>query len=182
MLGSRAAGKSVLSASVLNAGGVVISDDLLLVGSLGEKILGERMREFISLRSSWASDHLLDDLETEWSNSRTGNRAFLRVSAADSRFRNYSKIDRIWLLSRPRLGRSEKSSICATTHAETYTALVAATQPLLLDSDFVVEKAQLHSLFLKIISSTSAVRIETGQDIVVSPEKTWRRLLAASPH
>ena len=179
VLGIRAAGKSVLSASALMAGGQLITDDHVIVGIRDGHLVGERIRSFFSLRASWASDALTDG-SGEWKKDRTGRRAFLRVSEEDPRFPEHTRIDRLWILSRPREERRESSSISALSHAEAYGAIVTAIQPLLLGAEFPHESAKIHSLIRRMISGIPAARIETGQDIVLSPQRSWRKLLEAS--
>ncbi|MCK9538602.1 hypothetical protein [Dokdonella sp.] len=177
VVGQRASGKSVLSASALAAGGGIVSDDYLLVAKREDGVFGERIREFLSLRRSWAGEALVDLTGLEWSLGRSGNRAYLRVPEGDARFPVHARIDRIWVLRRPRAGRRQHSSLEAMSHAEVYAALVTAIQPLLLGPDFPHERAQLQTLLAGLMASAPAARLETGQDVVTDPAATWHRLL-----
>lgn len=181
VVGSRAAGKSVISASALAADGEIVSDDYLLVGVRANELLGERIRRFISLRSSWAADALMGQVVDDWTLDRSGGRVFLRIATDDDRFPEFSRIDRIWVLKRPRAGRRSHSSLESISQAEVYAALVSAIQPLLLGADFPRERNKLQALLGKLMSGVPAARIETGQDIVLEPKRTWDRLLAWSP-
>jgi hypothetical protein len=181
VLGTRAAGKSVLSASALAGGGAIVTDDYLLVGALDNRILGERIRRFISLRRSWAADILVNELAGEWSPDRSKMRLFMRVESDDDRFPVSSQIDQIWILNRPRAERREHSSLNRLNHAELYAALVSAIQPLLLGNNFPHERDKLQCLLIQLIKTVPAARLETGQDIVMDSKRTWARLLACSP-
>lgn len=180
VVGARAAGKSVLSASALAAGGGIVTDDHLLLGVKDDVVLGERIRRFLSLRRSWAADTLVEGFPDEWTPDRSGRRVFLRIDSDDERFPEFARIDRIWVLKRPRSGRQKHSSLTRINHAEVYAALVSAIQPLLLGADFPHERAKLQALLGKLMSSVPAARIETGQDIVLEPGRTWQRLLACA--
>lgn len=180
-LGARASGKSTLSASAFSAGGVVVSDDYLLLGRRDGGHLGERVRRFLSLRRSWAGDKLLlKQAVDDWHDGRTGNRAYFEIPENDPRFPPFARIDRVWLLSRPRAGRREESLAAPVSQAEVYAAIVAGIQPLLLGADFPFERDQLQPLFLSLIANVPAARVETGLDIVKSPREAWRRLLDAT--
>lgn len=180
VLGAQASGKSVLSTSCLAAGGGIVTDDYLLLGQREEAVFGERIRQFLSLRRSWAGESLVAEVDVDWGVGTTGNRAFLRVPDHDARFPVLSRIDRIWVLRRPRAGRRRHSSLEPISQAEVYAAIVAAIQPLLLGGDFPHERALLRSLVGRLMASTSAARLETGQDIVLTPIQTWHRLLATA--
>lgn len=181
VVGVRASGKSVLSASALAAGGGIITDDFLLLGVKDEVLVGERIRQFLALRRSWAADALVEGFSEVWQPDRSGRRVFLSVSRDDERFPEFSRIDRIWVLKRPRAGRRVHSSLDRVSNAEVYASLVSAIQPLLLGVDFPHERNKLQALFAKLVSSVPTARIETGQDIVLEPKRTWDRLLAWSP-
>lgn len=182
VVGVRAAGKSVLSASAHAARGTIITDDFLLLGATADDVIfGERIRRFLSLRRSWAADTLVGNLEGEWTPDRSGRRVFLHVEPEDDRYPEFSRIDRIWVLKRPRSGRRSHTSLEKISNAEVYAALVSAIQPLLLGADFPHERAKLQALLAKLMSRAPAARIETGQDIVLEPKRTWERLLACSP-
>lgn len=176
VLGARAAGKSVLAASALAAGGVLISDDFLLLGQREGDILGERIRTFVSLRRGWAANTLLQGLGGVWGTNATGNRAFLRVPQDDARFPASARIDRLWLLSRPRSARAAQSSLRPLTQAQAYAAVVAAIQPLLLGAEFPVERKLLGNVIARLVALPAA-RLETGQDIVTAPRQAWSGLL-----
>jgi len=63
-LGDRGAGKSVLTAAVLAAGGRVVSDDWVMLGSPdGETFRAERLRDFLMFRKSRATQSLLARLD-----------------------------------------------------------------------------------------------------------------------
>ena len=177
VVGARAAGKSVLAGSALAAGGQIVSDDYLLVGSHRQALIGERIRRFVSLRRSWAADELISQCGGDWKPDRHDRRTFLRVKDDDDRFPEYSPIDRIWLLSRPASGRQITSSLRALSHAEMYAGLVAAIQPLLLGKDFPVERDKIRKLLVQLVARTKIAYLETGQDIVIEPERAWTRLL-----
>jgi hypothetical protein len=180
VVGQRAAGKSVLSASALAAGGAIVSDDFLLTGFASGKLVGERIRRFLSLRRSWAARSLRETFTDAWTNNRNGSRAFLRIPDGDARFPESSSIDRVWVLGRPKAGRRETSTLAPVEQAELYAAIVAAIQPLLLGADFPYERERLGAVVTHLVASTPAARIETGQDIVLEPAVTWQRLLSES--
>lgn len=180
VVGQRAVGKSVLSASALAAGGAIVSDDFLLAGFASGKLVGERIRQFLSLRRSWAARSLRETFTDAWTNNRNGSRAFLRIPDGDARFPESSSIDRVWVLGRPKAGRRETSTLAPVGQAELYAAIVAAIQPLLLGADFPYERERLGAIVTHLVASTPAARIETGQDIVLEPAVTWQRLLAKS--
>lgn len=178
--GVRAAGKSVLSASALSGGGAIVTDDYLLLGVKDNVLQGERIRRFISMRRSWAADILLQSRAENWMPGKSGRRVFLRVGADDLRFPSHTRIDKIWVLNRPRAGRRDHSTLERLSQAEAYAALVSAIQPLLLGADFPHEREKLQSLLTQLIATVPAARLETGQDIVMDPKRTWERLLACS--
>jgi len=167
----------------LVAGGGIVSDDYLLAGELDGTLMGERIRSFLSLRASWAARTLFDNAPGAWRSGRTGSRSFLGIEDDDPRFPEHCRINRVWILSRPRAGRREDSILEPASQAELYTALVSATQPLLLGPDFPHERNRLTQLLSR-LAGLAPARLETGQDIVLDPQATWQRLLALanSPH
>ena len=178
VLGQRGAGKSVLATSALVAGGGIVSDDYLLAGEHENELLGERIRAFVSLRQSWAARTLFASSNDAWQPNRSGTRAFLQPHPSDPRFPAHHRIDHVWVLARPRAGRRAESSLEPISQATFFTALVAATQPLLLGPDFPHEQRLLSRLFTRLASRARPARLETGQDIVLAPQAAWRRLLA----
>lgn len=179
VVGQRAAGKSTLSASAVAAGGSLVSDDYLLAGLCDGRPTGERIRQFMSLRRSWAAQGLADALTGSWTHNRNDTRVFLHIPDDDPRFPDYASIDRLWLLRRPRAGRRETSALRPAPQATAYAALVAAIQPLLLGADFPTERERLGALVAKLVSLPAAC-LETGQDVVLKPRATWQRLLATA--
>jgi hypothetical protein len=177
VVGQRAAGKSVLAASALAAGGAIISDDFLLAGLVAGQPVGERIRNFLSLRRSWAAHALLDGHAEPWSQNRSGNRAYLQITAGDARFPDHASIDRVWVIARPRHGRGETSTLAPIGQAECYAAVVAAIQPLLLGPALPFERDRLLPLMTRLVTGLPTARIETGQDIVLDPAGAWQRLL-----
>lgn len=178
VLGQRGAGKSVLATSALIAGGGIVSDDYLLAGERDGVLLGERIRAFMSLRQSWAARTLFAASKDGWHPNRGGTRAFLQVDASDPRFPTHSRIDRVWILVRPRAGRQQESSLEPISQAALFSALVGATQPLLLGPGFAHERRRLIHLFTRLASRARPMRLETGQDIVLESRAAWQRLLA----
>lgn len=178
VLGQRGAGKSVLATSALAAGGGIVSDDYLLAGEHENELLGERIRAFVSLRQSWAARTLFASSNDAWQPNRSGTRAFLQPHPSDPRFPAHHRIDHVWVLGRPRAGRRAESSLEPISQATFFTALVAATQPLLLGPDFPHEQRLLSRLFTRLASRARPARLETGQDIVLAPQAAWQRLLA----
>ncbi len=178
VLGQRGAGKSVLATSALAAGGAIVSDDHLLVGQKEGALLGERIRAFLSLRQSWAARTLFSGSRDVWRRNARDTRAFLRVDDADPRFPDHCRIDSLWLLQRPRAGRRRESMLEPVSQSAAFAALISATQPLLLGQSFPHERDLLTSLFIRLASQTRPARLETGQDIVLEPQATWKTLLA----
>lgn len=177
ILGQRGAGKSVLSTSALVAGGRIVSDDQLLVGIKDEQIVGERIRAFLSLRQSWAARTLFEGSASPWQANRRGSRSFLTVDENDARFPDHARIDQVWLLTRPRTGRQTNSRLEPVSQALLFAELVNATQPILLGPDFPQQRQAMSSLFTRLVSLATPLRLETGMDIVQNPRATWQRLL-----
>ncbi len=178
-LGRRGAGKSILCASAGSIGGAIVTDDLLLLGRHESTFAGERCRTFLSLRQSWATNELVPD-DGQWRLGRSGNRAYFRIPENDPDFPAWTRIDRFWILERPRGERRETSSASRMTKVEAYASLVSASHPLLLNADLPFERQQVMTLIGDLVTKIPAARVVTGQDIITSSAKAWRRLLEAN--
>lgn len=178
-LGARGRGKSVLAASAVRAGGAIVSDDHLLLGQRDGACLGERIRQFVSVRRSWAVDTLLAGTRDDWNLGRSGNRAYLEIPSGDPRFPAHARVDRLWVLARPASARGALSSSSRLDQASAYATLVAAGQPLLLGAAFPRERERLQVLMRR-LATLPAARVETGEDIVREPRRAWNVLLRAT--
>ncbi|HET8897226.1 MAG TPA: hypothetical protein VFN09_00390 [Rhodanobacteraceae bacterium] len=181
VLGKRGAGKSVLASSALTAGGAIVSDDHLLLGCQNDQLVGERIRAFMSLRASWAASALFKHSLDGWLGHQRQHRSYLAIAPDDHRFPTACRIDRIWLLERPRTGRGVHSTLAAVSQATVYARLLNSIQPLLLGAAFPHEARLLGALTLQLASRIPAARLVTGQDIVTAPRDTWRQLLRTAP-
>ena len=181
ILGSRGAGKSVLSLSARAAGLGVVTDDWMLLGrDRQNRIQAERLRAFMMLRQSWAVEEL-GRRYPGLSDSRPTRRPkqVIAVPGDNPEFPASTQIDRIWLLRRPRGARSEHSRLTAVSTAHALGQLVEASMPLLFSTQFDHEHQALLATARGLIATARGQTLETGTDLIEEPKRTWSRLLDA---
>jgi len=184
-LGPRGSGKSVLSAAALAAGAEIVSDDWLLVGRADDgRFHAERLREFMMLRHGWAADRLLEALAGLGGQARPGRlKTVLDIErqpeAVRCRFPISIGLDRVWMLQRPRTGRTTESITMPCRPADALAGIIAATMPLLYGGGFPVEARALMGSARALIADLGWVRLATGLDLVDAPHQSLSRILAS---
>lgn len=180
ILGPRGGGKSVLAMSALAANLGVVSDDWLLLGrDAGGSIQAERLRAFLMLRRSWATDQLSGRCARLLSRELTGrNKKIIPIPPDSPVFPAREKITRVWLLNRPRGARSGLSQLRPTNPAQLLGRLVEASMPLLFSTLFKHEHQAMLATARQLIASARGQLLETGTDLVDDPQGTWSRLTA----
>jgi len=182
-LGDRGAGKSVLTLSALAAGAKVVSDDWVMVGTDADgTVRAERLREFLMLRHGLACDQLLSalpDLQTAELRSRPKSVVRMEDQPAQlhAHFTNTCKIDRFWLLQRPRAGRISHSERTPASAANALAAIVRATMPLLFSRKFEHEAGRLRATAGRLATQIGASHLQTGVDILRDPAGSLRAML-----
>ena len=174
-VGPKAAGKSILTAAAEAAGSKVVSDDWLLMGWAQEEIRTERLRGFLMLRDSWAASKLTEKESFQPNSDRPKS---VKLIPSDSeRYPVATKIDQIWLLSRPPGGRRATSTIQPAQPKETLSALISAGMPILMTAAFPHEHRELSQMLQRCLASTRHFSVQTGLDLVEDPGGTLSRLV-----
>jgi len=179
VLGGKASGKSTLTAAALVAGARVISDDWLLLGpDLEGTPRVERLRQFLMLRESWATDQiraLLPEIPFK-PNARRPKAAFT-IPADNPSFPTGASIQSIWILDRPRTGRALESRIRPLNKSECLGRLIEASMPLLYSAGFPVEKKALMATASTVLGNCQCYQVQAGTDLITEPRETWGRLV-----
>lgn len=175
VLGDRGSGKSVLAAAALSGGGAVVSDDWVLVGAQEGGFMAERLRGFLMLRSGWATERLRQSLGFE-PGSRQHKSVFL-IPESDARFPSGTKIDRVWLLRRPRAARAEFSEIHPLARHQALGEFITAGMPILFSRQFPQERGSLMSMLRGLLADRPLQLVETGLDLIEQPADTLARLM-----
>ncbi len=166
LLGDKGHGKSTLSASVLANGGQVVSDDWLLIGGNSRAELHmERLRGFIMLRQSWATERLQQRLEKPlWPHSQRP-RLLLTSRSAPDLLPVTAGIHAVWMLQRHG-GRPAQTTHRPVTPVEMLAGLISASVPLLYSRRFPLEHQRLNRTLSKLTARTSNGLLRPGLDIV----------------
>ena len=181
ILGSKASGKSTLTAAVLAAGGQAVSDDWMLLGTDAEgRLRMERMRGFLMLRRSWATDCLLG-AETGLNYQAMAHRPkyTLAANGHDPRFPSSHTVDQVCVLKRDST-RPECSERFPVPPRSTMAALIAAGMPLLFSAGFPLERQQLNVLISGLLARTSRCGIICGLDVPAGAANLTRLLITES--
>lgn len=178
VLGPKASGKSTLCFAALVAGGEILSDDLLLLGLDGAgQPVGERLRQFMMVRDCWASEQLQQrgcGLEFQRSGARP--KQVLPMDLRQQAFVPTLAINEIWVMARPRGGRTAISEKHPVRDEELLVQLIKAAMPLLFSTRFPLEHAALMTTAQGLIKACPAYRVHTGTDLVEQPAITLERL------
>ena len=181
ILGSKASGKSTLTAAVLAAGGQAVSDDWMLLGTDTEgRLRMERMRGFLMLRRSWATDCLLG-AETGLKYQAMAHRPkyTLAANGHDPRFPSSHTVDQVCVLKRGPIRPNSSERFPVPTRS-TMAALIAAGMPLLFSADFPLERRRLNGLISGLLARTSMCGIICGLDIPAGAANLTRLLITES--
>lgn len=178
-LGDRGAGKSVLTMAALAAGAKVVSDDWVMLGTDADAtVRAERLREFLMLRHGPACDRLLAALpELRSVPLRKRPKSVIRMedqsTGLQAHFTNTCRIDRFWLLQRPRAARTAHSERTPASTAEALSAIIQATMPLFFSRKFEHEADQLRATAGRLATQIGASRLQTGTDMLEHPARVF---------
>jgi len=181
-LGDRGAGKSVLTMAALAAGAKVVSDDWVMVGTAADgTVRAERLREFLMLRHGLVHDRLLSLPGLKPVQLRNRPKSVVRMhdqpDSLQSCFARVCRVDRLWLLQRPRAGRTGSSKCSPAQPAGALSAIIRATMPILFSSRFALEAAALRKSTEVVLSGKRPFSICTGPDLLDNPSKVIASLL-----
>lgn len=182
-LGDRGAGKSVLTMAALAAGAKVVSDDWVMLGTDADgTVRAERLREFLMLRHGLAHDRLLSALpQLQPVQLRNRPKSVVRMQeqpgSLHSHFAKGCRIDRLWLLQRPRAGRTGSSTSSPAQAAGALSAIIQATMPILFSSRFAAEATALRKSTDVVLSGERTYTVCTGPDLLDNPSKALASLL-----
>jgi hypothetical protein len=178
-LGEQGAGKSVLAMSALAAGGQLISDDWVLLGTNSEnQLCVERLREFVMLRPGKVLDQLqvrLPELGTR--PAGPDGRLSWPIPASDPRFPVSCRLDQLWWLGSATNPRSTISSAASIDQARLFGQLIESAMPLLFSPRFPVERQALSTTLQRLLSGVVIRRVETGIDLIDQPAQTLETLI-----
>jgi len=181
VLGERGSGKSTLGVAAYVAGANLVSDDwVLATASCGQPPMVERIRQFIMLRRGWASSRLLAQHPDPGFEPHFSQTKSLKWLSGDqqAQFPPCCPVDEVWLLSRPRRGRTDITRKVPAPAAEVLAGLIASAMPLLFGARFPHERTALMQTCRQLTSGTSSFAVETGLDLVNNPIRTLNRLCA----
>lgn len=165
--GGKGAGKSTLTAAALCAGWPIVTDDWLLLGTVQGQIQGCRIRNFLMLRESWATEQLKNRMgRNELVPDGARPKQVLSFPADDARFPSCADFKHLWCLHRPTGGRRQTTRQLAQTPAETLARLIEASMPLLFSARLPNERQQLMATAQSLTDELSSLRLETGLDLV----------------
>jgi len=171
-MGEREAGKSVLTAAVLAAGGQIVSDDWVMLGRSDDGAFrAERLRDFLMFRKGWASHTLLGRLpDLVWADNPDDPKHIVRIKGQPKEtFPEAIRIDRIWLLERDGPDRPLETTENSGTPIDAMKALMRATTPVLLSNRLPRERKALLELTRSLTGVLPSGRIRTGLDLVSTP-------------
>lgn len=173
-LGSRGAGKSVLSMAVLTAGGRLVSDDwVLLAADEQGRPTAERLREFFMLRRGWAAEQLFARLPTLPFVAGAGTKTHFRLTRRDDpRFPIACRIDEVWLLERPRAGRIGPTRWQTLSPTQALACLIESSIGLLFGRDFPHERRAALTTLKQLLARVTCHRVATGTDMIENTRKT----------
>ncbi|NBB78342.1 MAG: hypothetical protein GVY36_02690, partial [Verrucomicrobia bacterium] len=175
-IGRKGAGKSTLTASALQAGFRVVSDDWLLAAFEGNGLRVQRMRRFMMLRKGWATDQLRKFLPDEFlTESKTRPRLHVFLPEDDARFPAHCHVDRIFVLERGRSGRPERTRSEPLPAAVALGALTEASMPIVLSQKLPVERDCLLPGLTRLLSQASH-SVHGGTDLIAEHESAWETL------
>jgi hypothetical protein len=182
-LGERGAGKSVLTAAVLAAGGRVVSDDWVMLGITADGTFhAERLRDFLMFRTDRATQSLLarlDDLRVI--EQRHPPKQVVRIGGESSRFPQAVRIDQTWLLRRPRARRRGSTSASLASPLDAMRSLTGATTPIVLSNRCPVERRVLLETVRRLTQELPVCQIDAGLDLVETPTETLLGIGALRP-
>jgi len=180
VLGGKATGKSTLTAAALAVGARVVSDDWVLFGQdQVRQPRAERLRQFLMLRESWASDRIRQLLPAVQFQPGVGRpKSVFRIPpTGHPRFPFSTRISRIWVLTRPRGGRGQETRIRPLESADGLARLIEASMPLLYSSPMPIERELLMNTARQLLGNTDCTEIQTGTDLISQPQAVWARLI-----
>lgn len=178
ILGSKASGKSTLTAAVLAAEGQAVSDDWMLLG-LGRdgQPRMERMRGFLMLRHSWASETLLaQPANLQFYTQADRPKYVLAIPEDTGRFPTTHRVDLAVKLLRPRPRPKESRSRSAPPHS-LMAALMSAGMPLLFGRGFSAERENLNNLAAQLLNQLETTELICGTDLPAHPDLVKRILV-----
>lgn len=182
VLGPKASGKSTLTAAILAAGGQAVSDDWMLMGMTEEgRPTMERLRGFLMLRRSWASDRLLQTGSSlHYHATRLRPKYTLPVDDRDPRFPVSHPVDRLCVLKRGG-ARPERSTQVPILPRNAMTALMAASMPLLFSAGFPEERRRLGDMAAGLLAKAGLSAVTCGTDIPTDVQRATRLWVTERP-
>lgn len=176
VIGSSRAGKSTLSAAVLAAGGVVVSDDLVILGFDDEGVPSAgALRRDLWLRKG--SVDLLPELLRArlWETASFGERRWgLERAAFPESFRTRVRPQAIVILRRDlRIRGFVLRRVCS---ADGLAGLIRASSPLFFSTRYPVERERCMPVLLALVNDAPCFEVRMGRALVDDPASTVRRL------
>jgi len=169
-IGGKGTGKSTLTTVALSVGCPVVSDDWVLAKATPDSLIVERLRRFIMLRRSWASQRLLAELPNlGFVQHQDRPKVLLRVRQNDHRFPKQAEISRIFVLSRPRGARTENTQLRPLSSNETMAAMIQFSMPLLFSAAMPIERARLLQSITLCLRRTQKLRVVPGASLIGDP-------------
>ncbi|MEJ2190410.1 MAG: hypothetical protein P8Y93_13575 [Acidobacteriota bacterium] len=175
--GSTRSGKSTLAAAVLRAGGGVVSDDSVVLGTEDrEAVMAGALRRDLWFRKGTV-DLLPDKLRSRLrEGSSFGERRWgLERQSSRSCFREFVHPDVVILLRRD--ARMRAMRITRVRAAEALAGLIRATSPLFLSGRYPVERERLLPVLTSLANGTPCFAVRMGRSLLENPEHTVGELL-----
>lgn len=171
--GNKGAGKSTLAAAALAVGWPVLTDDWLLLKASENAVVASRIRDFMMLRDSWATNVLTEQLDnTRFVQHRQRPKQTLRFADDDRRFVKDCEITALWSLRRPRTGRKAQSLQQPLARTDIMAAMIEFSMPLLFSSLLPFERSQLVRTAEAITRRIPGWQLQTGTDLAIIPGAT----------
>jgi hypothetical protein len=176
--GSTKAGKSTLAAAVLRAGGGVVSDDSVVLGTDDQgAVVAGALRRDVWFRKGTV-DLLPDRLRSRLREGASfGERRWgLERKSARSVFRDRVHPDAVILLRRD--ARMRAMRIVRVSAAEALAGLIRATSPLFLSGRYPVERERLLPVLTSLANGTPCFAVRMGRVLLENPEHAVQELVA----
>lgn len=176
-MGRRGSGKSVLSLAALAAGGRLVSDDWVLLADDNGHPAVERLREFFMLRPGWATERLAERLPGLHLRAASGAKTSFHLSRRDDpRFPTSLRIDELWLLQRPRTGRTGPTSWQTLAPARALAHLIESGTALLFGQAFPHERRAALTTLRLLLARVNCRQVATGTDLIETPEQVFGKI------
>lgn len=175
-VGQSMAGKSTLALATLHAGGRVVSDDFLLVGSEPGRPEIRALRRDLYVREG-SYGLIPDELRERFSAAGAGpGRQVLRQDDVPERFAAAVTPEVVWFMD----GERAASAIEAhkISQAAALALMIAATSPLFVSGRYREERARVLPALAAIVESARCFSVRLGAVLLRSPGIVMRELLA----